>query len=383
MSSQEKQSSVGIVIPKQHHFTKPLTLACGETLDEYTLPYETYGELNDKANNAVLICHALTGNHHAAGYHSEADKKPGWWDTYIGPGKAIDTNHFFVVSLNNIGGCHGATGPTSTNPKSGKQWGADFPTLRCRDWVNSQYELMKALGITQWAAVVGGSLGGMQAMRWSLMYPDALKHCVVIASAMKLTAQNLAFNEVARQAILSDPDYHNGHYADLETLPKNGLRLARMVGHITYLSESGMGNRFGREIKNGNLELGSRDDVEFQVQSYLRYQGESFSTSFDANSYILMTRALDIFDLARDFNDDPVEAFTHATCKYLVVSFTSDWRFAPSRSKEIVDALITAKKSVCYAEIDADRGHDAFLLDNERYQTVFGNYMQRIAEEIQ
>ena len=374
-------SSVGIVTPQTHHFDEPIELACGRTLPGFELVYETYGELNADKSNAILICHALSGHHHAAGRHHPDDKRPGWWDAYIGPGKPIDTDKFHIVSLNNIGGCHGSTGPTSINPETGKPWGPDFPPLRCRDWVETQRSLMKLLHIEQWAAVIGGSLGGMQAMRWALEYPDELRHCVVIASAMKLTAQNIAFNEVARQAIVSDHDFHEGRYQEHNTLPRNGLRLARMVGHITYLSEDGMGEKFGRELKNGSFALGNDEDIEFQVQSYLRYQGESFSESFDANTYILMTKALDIFDLAREYDDDPVKAFSHAKCSFFVASFTTDWRFSPARSREIVDALIAAKRPVSYAEIEASFGHDAFLIPNERYEAVFAAYMDRVANE--
>ncbi|MFA7554566.1 MAG: homoserine O-acetyltransferase [Spongiibacteraceae bacterium] len=375
------EQSVGIVTPQQHHFDQPITLACGRVLAEYDLVYETYGELNSDGSNAILICHALSGHHHAAGRYENDNGKPGWWDHYIGPGKPIDSKHFYIVSLNNIGGCHGSTGPTSINPETGKAWQQDFPTLRCRDWVNTQRELMKLLGIGHWAAVIGGSLGGMQAMRWALEYPDEVRHCVVIASAMKLSAQNIAFNEVARQAITSDPHFHDGYYIDHGVIPKQGLRLARMVGHITYLSEDGMGEKFGRALKTGNFTLGNDEEIEFQIESYLRHQGDVFSASFDANTYILMTKALDFFDLAREYNDDPVQAFSHAKCSFFVVSFTSDWRFAPQRSREIVDALIAAKKPVSYAEIEANFGHDAFLIPNERYQNVFSAYMQRIIEE--
>lgn len=373
--------SVGIVTPQTHHFDQPLILACGRTLKNYDLVYETYGTLNTDHSNAILICHALSGHHHAAGKHHEDDKHPGWWDAYIGPGKPIDTNQFFVVSLNNIGGCHGSTGPTSINSETSKPWGADFPPLRCRDWVNTQLELMKLLGISQWAAVIGGSLGGMQAMRWSLMYPELIRHCVVIASAMKLSTQNIAFNEVARQAIMSDPAFHDGHYLEHNTLPKQGLRLARMVGHITYLSEDGMKEKFGRDLKAGSLDLGDSDKAEFQIESYLRYQGDAFSTAFDANSYILMTKALDMFDLSNDYGGDPVAAFKHSQCDYLVVAFTTDWRFSPARSRELVDALITAHKPVCYTEIDANFGHDAFLIPNPRYELVLRNYLSRIVKE--
>ncbi|MFT5691343.1 MAG: homoserine O-acetyltransferase [Oceanicoccus sp.] len=374
--------SVGIVPVQTQHFEQPLELACGRTLLQYDLVFETYGKLNNDKSNAVLICHALSGHHHAAGYHHPDDTKPGWWDAYIGPGKPIDSDQFFIVSLNNIGGCHGSTGPQSINPETNRAWQSDFPTLRCRDWVNSQRELMKVLGIGQWAAVIGGSLGGMQAMRWALEYPDELRHCVVIASALKLTAQNIAFNEVARQAISSDPNFHDGFYQDHGVTPKQGLRLARMVGHITYLSEDGMGEKFGRDLKTGSFTLGSNEEIEFQIESYLRHQGDVFSTSFDANTYILMTKALDFFDLAREYGDDPVSAFQNANCSFLVISFTTDWRFAPERSREIVDALIAAKKAVSYAEIKANFGHDAFLIPNERYQNVFHAYMQRVAREI-
>jgi homoserine O-acetyltransferase len=373
--------SVGVVTPQVARFDQPLQLACGRALSTYELVYETYGELNADRSNAILVCHALSGHHHAAGYHSEEDSKPGWWDECIGPGKPIDTDRFYVVSLNNIGGCHGSTGPSSINPDTGKPWGPDFPPLRARDWVHSQARLADHLGIDCWAAVVGGSLGGMQAMRWSLEYPDRLKHCVVIAAAMKLSAQNLAFNEVARQAILSDPDFADGLYQERETIPARGLALARMVGHITYLSDDAMANKFGRDLRSGSLERGDEDNVEFQVQSYLRYQGSQFSGSFDANTYILMTRALDYFDLAREYDHDPVAAFRHARCSFLVISFSTDWRFSPARSREIVDALIAADRPVTYAEIKADEGHDAFLMPIPRYLDVFSAYMERVGRD--
>ena len=373
------EDNVGLVSPQTHHFSEPLPLANGRTLDSYDIVYETYGTLNSAKDNAVLICHALSGHHHAAGYHSSEDKRPGWWDSYIGPGKPIDTNRFFVVALNNIGGCHGSTGPASINPETNKPWGSDFPTLRVRDWVESQKRLGDVLGIEQWAAIVGGSLGGMQAMRWSLEYPDKLRHCVVIASAMKLTAQNIAFNETARQAIMSDPEFSQGNYLDDNTLPKHGLSIARMIGHITYLSDDGMGQKFGRELRSGTFQQGIDEPLEFQIESYLRYQGSAFSTTFDANTYILMTRALDYFDLAREYDHDAVKAFTHAQCDFLVFSFTSDWRFSSARSKEIVNALLHAKKSVTYAEVESPYGHDAFLISNPRYLEVFSAYMQRIS----
>jgi homoserine O-acetyltransferase/O-succinyltransferase len=371
--------SVGLVSPQTHQFTQPLLLACGKTLDEYQLVYETYGQLNADKTNAVLICHALSGHHHAAGYHSMDDKRPGWWDHYIGPGKPIDTNQFFVVALNNLGGCHGSTGPRSINPATGKAWGADFPMIRVRDWVASQARLADVLGIQSWAAVVGGSLGGMQVMRWALDYPDRVRHAIVIASALKLSAQNIAFNEAARKAIVSDPNFCDGDYIDQDKLPKDGLAIARMIGHITYLSDHAMGEKFGRDLRKGSFKIGNAEPVEFQIESYLRYQGDSFATSFDANSYLRITKALDYFDLAREYDDDPVVAFTKAKAKFLVISFSTDWRFAPERSREIVNALVGADKDVTYAEIESKYGHDAFLLPNERYQQVFKRYLAGVS----
>ena len=375
MPNQIPADSVGLVTPQTHRFTAPLLLACGRTLDEYELVYETYGQLNATKSNAVLICHALSGHHHAAGYHSMDDKRPGWWDAYIGPGKPIDTNKFFVVALNNLGGCHGSTGPRSINPATGKAWGADFPMIRVRDWVASQARLADVLGIEVWAAVIGGSLGGMQVMRWAVDFPERIRHAVVIASALKLSAQNIAFNEAARKAIVSDPNFFDGDYIEHNTLPKNGLAVARMIGHITYLSDFAMGEKFGRDLRSGSFELGNDEPVEFQIESYLRYQGDSFANSFDANSYIRITKALDYFDLARDYNDDPVSTFQHTSAKFLVISFSTDWRFAPERSHEIVNALVGANRPVTYAEIESHHGHDAFLLPDERYEQVFGRYL--------
>ncbi|MEM9254384.1 MAG: homoserine O-acetyltransferase [Pseudomonadota bacterium] len=382
MNAASDSRSIGIVTPQVAHFDVPLRLSCGRELKDYDIVYETYGTLNEARSNAVLICHALSGHHHAAGYHSEEDKKPGWWDECIGPGKPIDTNRFFVVSLNNLGGCHGSTGPSSINPDTGKPWGQDFPPLRARDWVNSQARLADALGIDCWAAVIGGSLGGMQAMRWSLEYPDRIRHCVVIAAALKLSAQNLAFNEVARQAIVSDPGFSEGNYQLADTVPTRGLALARMIGHLTYLSDDAMASKFGRDLRSGSLDHGITSEAEFQVQSYLRYQGSQFSGKFDANTYILMTRALDYFDLAREYSNDPVQAFRHAKCSFMVISFSTDWRFSPERSREIVDALIASDRPVSYAEIQANEGHDAFLLPIPRYLGVFSAYMQRVGADV-
>jgi len=369
--------SVGLVSPETLLFDQPIELACGQTLDQYELVVETYGTLNSDASNAVLICHALSGHHHAAGYHSMDERKPGWWDTCIGPGKPIDTNRFFVVSVNNLGGCHGSTGPASINPATGKPFGPDFPVITVTDWVQSQAKLADRLGIHQWAAVVGGSLGGMQAMQWSLSYPDRIRHAVVIASTPKLSAQNIAFNEVARQAITSDQEFHAGRYYDFNAIPRRGLMLARMVGHITYLSDASMGEKFGRELRDEAYKFGF--GAEFQVESYLRYQGERFSESFDANTYLLMTRALDYFDPAWESGGDLAEALAPAQCEFLVLSFSTDWRFSPARSEEMVNAMISARKKVSYAEIDAPWGHDAFLIPTPRYTDIFTAYMDRVA----
>lgn len=378
MSTVFPEDSVGLVVPQTAQFDEPLALACGRSLASYELVYETYGTLNASASNAVLICHALSGHHHAAGYHAATDRKPGWWDSCIGPGKPIDTNRFFVVSLNNLGGCNGSTGPSSINPATGKPYGADFPVLTVEDWVHSQVRLAERLGIQQWAAVVGGSLGGMQALQWTISYPERVRHCVDIASAPKLSAQNIAFNEVARQAILTDPEFHGGSFQDQGVIPKRGLMLARMVGHITYLSDDSMGEKFGRELKSDKLNYDFHS-VEFQVESYLRYQGEEFSGRFDANTYLLMTKALDYFDPAAAQGGDLAATLAHVKADYCIMSFTTDWRFSPARSREIVDALMAARKNVCYLEIDSPYGHDAFLIPTPRYMQGFSNYMNRIA----
>ncbi|WDY58330.1 homoserine O-succinyltransferase MetX [Pseudomonas sp. PSKL.D1] len=378
MSTVLPEDSVGLVTPQTARFDEPLALACGRSLASYELVYETYGTLNASASNAVLICHALSGHHHAAGYHAATDRKPGWWDSCIGPGKPIDTNRFFVVSLNNLGGCNGSTGPSSVNPATDKPYGADFPVLTVEDWVHSQARLADRLGIGQWAAIVGGSLGGMQALQWTITYPDRVRHCVDIASAPKLSAQNIAFNEVARQAILTDPEFHGGSFQDQGVIPKRGLMLARMVGHITYLSDDSMGEKFGRELKSDKLNYDFHS-VEFQVESYLRYQGEEFSGRFDANTYLLMTKALDYFDPAAANDGDLAASLAHVTADYCIMSFTTDWRFSPARSREIVDALMAARKNVCYLEIDSPYGHDAFLIPTPRYMQGFANYMNRIA----
>jgi len=371
--------SVGLVTPQTLAFEQAIELDCGRTLESFELVIETYGELNSDHSNAILICHALTGDHHVAGYHSMEDRKPGWWEACVGPGKAIDTDRFFVVSPNNLGHCKGSTGPLSINPQTQQPYGPDFPVVTVKDWVRSQERLMHRLQIKQWAAVVGGSLGGMQVMQWSIDYPDLLRHAVVIAAAPKLTAQNIAFNEVARQCILSDQDFHEGRYFEHGVIPRRGLMLARMLGHITYLSDDSMKRKFGRELREGKLNFGF--DVDFQVESYLRYQGKSFVDRFDANAYLLLTRTLDYFDPASDYNDSLNAAFSRAKSRFLVISFTSDWRFAPERSREIVHALIAARKNVSYLEIEADHGHDAFLMPIDDYVASLGTYMDQVAKE--
>lgn len=367
--------SIGLVSPKTHPFDTPLALDCGKDLNNFELVYETYGRLNEHHSNAILICHALTGDHHAAGYH-DGDSKPGWWEVAIGPNKPIDTNRFFVVCVNNLGGCSGSTGPMSHNPETNRAWGPDFPIVTVKDWVRSHAMLADKLGIHQWAAVVGGSLGGMQVLQWSIDYPERVRNAVVIAAAPKLSAQNIAFNEVARQAILSDPDFHDGYYADYETRPRRGLSLARMLGHITYLSDSSMGQKFGRAKRDGTFKFNF--DVDFEVESYLRYQGRKFVDRFDANSYLNLTKALDYFDPAADYEDNLTKAVDQATANFLLVSFSRDWRFSPARSEEIVRALMKAKKNVTYSEIDAQLGHDDFLMAIPEYINLFSAFMEGI-----
>ena len=379
MTAASRASSLGVIKPEHAHFSDALYLASGEVLDEFELVYETYGALQPDGNNAVLICHALSGNHHAAGFHSEADTKPGWWDTVIGPGKPIDTNRFFVVCPNNIGGCNGSTGPASISKTTGKPWGSLFPQVTVGDWVESQKRLAQHLGINQWAAVVGGSLGGMQALQWSVTYPDWVTHCVVIAAAPGLTAQNIAFNEIARQAILSDPDWCGGDYIDANTAPEKGMALARMVGHLTYMSADNMSDRFGRELRQGSFDPDDDEQPIFQVESYLRYQGSQFATRFDANTYVLMTRALDRFDLAASSDGDLAKALEHASAEFLILSFSSDWRFSPARSREITTALLAAGKRVTYSNLESDAGHDAFLLEEADYIALLHAWMQRVA----
>jgi homoserine O-acetyltransferase len=372
--------SVGEVAPQRAGFLEPLILKAGKTLASYELVYETYGTLNAARSNAVLVCHALSGNHHVAGWHADNPSKPGWWDNMVGPGKAIDTERFFVIGVNNLGGCHGSTGPASVDRSTGQPYGAGFPLVTVEDWVASQARLLDRLGIERLAFAMGGSLGGMQALQWTLSFPERIGHALVIAAAPKLSTQNIAFNDVARQAIVSDPDFHGGNFYAMNTVPARGLKLARMLGHITYLSEDLLGEKFGREIKGA--DYGFNYDVEFEIESYLRYQGDKFAQVFDANTYLLMTKALDYFDPAREAGGDFAKAMAPAKAGFLVVSFTSDWRFPPERSRDIVKALVKGDKRVTYAEIDAPHGHDAFLLDNTHYHRLVAAYVDNVAGEV-
>jgi homoserine O-acetyltransferase/O-succinyltransferase len=398
-----------IATPQFMEFDAPLPLQCGAQMANYRLAYETYGELNAQKSNAVLVCHALNASHHAAGVHEGQAKSEGWWDSMIGPGKSLDTNQFFVVCVNNLGSCFGSTGPMHINPATGQVYGADFPVVTVEDWVDAQARLLERLGITQLAAVMGGSLGGMQALSWTLRYPARVRHAVVVASAPNLTAENIAFNEVARRAIVTDPDFHGGHFYRQGVVPKRGLRIARMIGHITYLSDDVMNEKFGRQLRAPTLPAShgalppegaaaarggpspqrakafdyqySTQDIEFQIESYLRYQGDKFADYFDANTYLLITRALDYFDPAKAHGGDLASALAAAKAKFLLVSFTTDWRFSPARSRELVQALLDNQHSVSYAEIDAPHGHDAFLLEDPRYLGVVRSYFNNIAQE--
>ncbi len=374
-----------IATPQSMHFEEALPMQSGASLRAYDLSYETYGTLNADKSNAVLICHALNASHHVAGVYAGQDNSEGWWDNMIGPAKPLDTNQFFVIGVNNLGSCFGSTGPMHVNPDTGRIYGADFPVVTVEDWVNAQARLLNALGIATLAAVMGGSLGGMQALSWTLQYPNRVRHALVIASAPNLTAENIAFNEVARRAIVTDPDFNGGnfyaHGDKPETKPKRGLRIARMIGHITYLSDDVMNEKFGRQLREGIDLKYSTQDVEFQIESYLRYQGDKFAEYFDANTYLLITRALDYFDPARTYGGDLSHALARATCKFLLVSFTTDWRFAPQRSHELVKALLDNRRDVSYAEIDAPHGHDAFLLDDPRYMSVIGSYFDSVLKE--
>ncbi|MEG0920857.1 MAG: homoserine O-acetyltransferase [Comamonas sp.] len=371
-----------VATPQSMHFPEALPLKSGASIRDYHLAFETYGKLNADKSNAILVCHALNASHHVAGVYEGQAKSEGWWDNMIGPGKPVDTNQFFVIGVNNLGSCFGSTGPMHTNPDTGKEYGSDFPVVTVEDWVNAQALLLERLGIQQLAAVLGGSLGGMQALSWALQYPDRMRHAVVVASAPCLSAENIAFNEVARRAIVTDPDFHGGNFYEHRTIPKRGLRIARMIGHITYLSDDVMNQKFGRQLREGIDLKYSTQDVEFQIESYLRYQGDKFSDYFDANTYLLITRALDYFDPAKPFGNDLTQALAVAKAKFMLVSFSTDWRFSPARSREMVKALLDNRRTVSYAEIDAPHGHDAFLLDDARYMGVMRSYFENIAKEL-
>lgn len=380
--------SVGVVEPQRMHFREPLALASGASIAGYDLVYETYGTLNAARSNAVLVCHALNAGHHVAGAYAGSPKDLGWWDNMVGPGKPVDTDRFFVIGVNNLGSCFGSTGPMHPNPSTGKPYGPDFPVVTVEDWVHAQARLADALGIERFAAVMGGSLGGMQALAWAMLYPERIAHCVAIATAPKLSAQNIAFNEVARRAIVTDPDFHGGRFYEHGVVPSRGLQVARMIGHITYLSDDVMAEKFGRALRRHVSDTALRSeyrftfDVEFEIESYLRYQGEKFSSYFDANTYLLITRALDYFDPALAHGGDLARAFAGTRADFLVVSFTTDWRFAPERSREIVEALLANARSVTYAEVDAPHGHDAFLLENPQYVSVVRAWFERVAERV-
>lgn len=372
-------NSIGIVSAQRALFDTPLIFRSGAVLPRYELVYETYGTLNADKSNAILICHALSGHHHVAGYYADDLKNIGWWNNMVGPGKPIDTDRFFVIGLNNLGGCHGSTGPSSPNPETGQPYGASFPVITVEDWVVSQARLADRLGIHQFAAVIGGSLGGMQALQWSLSYPDRVRHVFAIAAAPRLTAQNIAFNDVARNAILTDPDFHGGNYYQHNVVPTRGLRLARMLGHITYLSDNAMADKFGRDLHTGQLNYGY--EIEFAIESYLRYQGDKFASYFDANTYLLMTKALDYFDPAHDSGGDLNPVFARAKASFLVISFTTDWRFSPQRSREIVRPLLHNRCNVSYAEITSTHGHDSFLMQDPYYLDVMRTYLDKVARE--
>jgi len=370
--------SVGLVEAKKAAFADPLQLTSGAVLPQFEIAYETYGKLNAARSNAVLVCHALNASHHVAGSYADDPANIGWWDNLVGPGKPLDTNRFFVVGNNYIGSCFGSTGPASPNPATGKPWGADFPVVTVEDWVAAQARLADRLGIERFAALIGGSLGAMQALQWTLSFPQRVRHAVVIAATPRLSAQNIAFNEVARQAIMTDPDFHGGHYYDHGVVPRRGLRIARMIGHITYLSDDAMMEKFGRVLR-GKSGPGFGFDIDFEIESYLRHQGDKFASYFDANTYLRITKALDYYDPAAEFGGDLAAALARARAAFLVISFTSDWRFASARSREIVKALLEARRIVSYIEVNATQGHDAFLMDDARYHGALRAYFENIA----
>ena len=369
-------NSIGIVKPKIFKCVDPIKLSCGMTLDNYELIYETYGKLNKNKDNAVLVCHALSGNQHVAGRHKKTDRHPGWWDSLVGPGKPLNTNKFFVIGINNLGGNEGSTGPKSINPKTKKVWGSSFPIITVEDWVKTQKTLINYLGIQRLSSVIGGSLGGMQALEWNLQFPNEVKNTIIIAAAPNLTAQNIAFNEVARQSIITDPDFQKGNFYTKKNKPKRGLRVARMLGHITYLSNDAMKSKLGRKKKNKDFQYNF--NTEFEIESYLNYQGDKFAQEFDANTYIRMTKALDYYDPTKQNKKKLSAVFKKIKSKFLVISFSSDWRFSPARSKEIVKSLLDNNINVSYAEISAESGHDAFLMPDDHYHEILNSFFKNI-----
>lgn len=367
-------NDVGLVKTQFLEVKEPLTLESGKILPEFTVAYETYGELNEARNNALLVLHALTGDAHAAGRHSESDTKVGWWNEMIGPNKAFDTNKYFVISSNILGGCSGTTGPCSINPETNKPYGLDFPVITIEDTVKIQKALLDYLGVKK-VIVAGGSMGGMQALEWAVGVntSDMVTACIVIASTSKLSAQSIAFNAIGRNAILSDPNFNNGNYYGEEKQPERGLAIARMVGHVTYLCEDAMQNKFARRFQDKD-KPDFDFNVDFEVESYLEHQGQTFVERFDANSYLYITKAVDLYDTSQKFSSLE-EAFENTNAKFLIMSFTSDWLFPTSQSKEIVNALVKAHKDVSFCEIESPCGHDAFLLEFETQTKIIKSFL--------
>ncbi|OKY77321.1 MAG: Homoserine acetyltransferase MET2 [Candidatus Methanohalarchaeum thermophilum] len=370
-----QEASVGYTQTKKHQIKEKIQLESGKKFGPIEVAYETYGTLNQEKNNAILVCHPLTGDAHAAGYH-EGDQDPGWWDNMIGPGKAFDTEKYYVICSNVLGGCKGTTGPKSTNPETGEPYALDFPVITIKDMVKVQKKLIDHLGINKLFAVTGGSMGGMQALQWAVTYPEAQKFCIPIATTAKSSPQQIAFNEVGRRAIMSDPNWNQGNYYDQEP-PKNGLSLARMIGHITYLSERSMRKKFGRRLQD-KKDLSFDFTTDFEVESYLKYKGKSFVKRFDPNSYLYLTRAIDYFDLTDEGERTLTEALSKVKCKFLVVAITSDWLYPRYQSKEIVRALESQDIEVEYSEIRSSYGHDAFLLEPGQLKHLISSFLSKI-----
>jgi homoserine O-acetyltransferase len=377
----KEKNDIGIVKPLDFCFGKnePLVLDCGKVLSKVNIRYETYGCLRNGGKNAILLLHALSGDAHAAGWHSEKDHKPGWWNDMIGPGKFLDTNKYFIVCSNVIGGCSGSTGPRSINPENGKKYNMDFPVITIRDMVNAQYRLMKHLGIEKWLAVAGGSMGGMQALEWAVSYPERMESVLAIATTSSLSPQSIAFDWVGREAIMSDPNWNRGNYTT--PLPETGLATARMLAHITYLSEESMLNKFGRNLQASD-KYSFDFSRDFAVESYLEYQGQRFVERFDANSYLYITRAMDYFDISGDTNGNLTHALSIVKARFLVVSFSSDWLFASAQSQEIVKALLNNEIDVTYCDINSSYGHDAFLLETETLGKLIADFTGNIYDEV-